>query len=593
MTLLIIITLITIPVSASSATITVQSYSAAPNSVVSLPIELSGNTGIEAMQLYVEYDSALILTGVEKGSALSTLTYNQSGNKEIYPFILMWNGMSEDSSNGTLATLKFTVPNKEGKYNVRVYSKSGMIYDHNLNDIGVEFVDGVVSVTNEKVIPSPSPSTNPVTTDKANIQVSQVKTTSNAEISVDIMLNNNPGIMALQMYVEYDSGLKLKSVSKGDCLSKLDYMSSGTMETYPFVLLWNGLDIDNSNGKLVTLTFQAPQNEGEYTVHVYSKDGMIYNSTLENVDVAFTDGKIMVDNTVHVDSISINPTALNLFIGDTATIEATVLPEKATNKNVKWTTGNAEVATVSNGNVTAVGVGETTITAVSEDGLYKATCNVSVSASDDNVVDSGEDANGILWSLDSNGVLKISGMGKMEDYSKPASIPWYAYRNEIKEVFFDEGITHIATRAMYNCTSLQKAYIARSVVSIGNLGFGRCDDVSIYGYKGTYAETYANDYELPFVEMTIDEEKKMTVDFVSTSKRWYFDISLKDCTEAAMVYLAIYDENNRLLSVKMEDFAIDDITSFEFSKIDTAAYFKAFILNSNLCPLCDSYKDDL
>ena len=85
----------------------------------------------------------------------------------------------------------------------------------------------------------------------------------------------------------------------------------------------------------------------------------------------------------------------------------------------------------------------------------------------------------------------------------------------------------------------------------------------------------------------------MTVDFVSTSKRWYFDISLKDCTEAAMVYLAVYDENNRLLSVKMEDFAIDDITSFEFSKIDTAAYFKAFILNSNLCPLCDSYKDDL
>lgn len=144
---------------------------------------------------------------------------------------------------------------------------------------------------------------------------------------------------------------------------------------------------------------------------------------------------------------------------------------------------------MSNGTVTAVGVGETTITAVSEDGLYKATCNVSVSASDDNVVDSGEDANGILWSLDSKGILKIAGMGKMEDYSKPTSIPWYAYRNEIKEVFFDEGITHIATRAMYNCTLLQKAYIARSVVSIGNLGFGRCDDVSIYGYKGTYGKT--------------------------------------------------------------------------------------------------------
>ena len=58
-------------------------------------------------------------------------------------------------------------------------------------------------------------------------------------------------------------------------------------------------------------------------------------------------------------------------------LTATVLPENATNKTIKWTSSNTNVATVSNGVVTAKSVGETVITAETANGK-KATCKVTV-----------------------------------------------------------------------------------------------------------------------------------------------------------------------------------------------------------------------
>ena len=60
-------------------------------------------------------------------------------------------------------------------------------------------------------------------------------------------------------------------------------------------------------------------------------------------------------------------------------LDATVLPEDATDKSLTWSSGNPNVATVENGLVTAVGEGTTTITATANDGSGKsATANVHV-----------------------------------------------------------------------------------------------------------------------------------------------------------------------------------------------------------------------
>jgi hypothetical protein len=62
-------------------------------------------------------------------------------------------------------------------------------------------------------------------------------------------------------------------------------------------------------------------------------------------------------------AISVDVESITLGVGETATITATVKPDNATNKNVTWSTSDANVATVDNGVVTAVGKGEATITA--------------------------------------------------------------------------------------------------------------------------------------------------------------------------------------------------------------------------------------
>ena len=83
-----------------------------------------------------------------------------------------------------------------------------------------------------------------------------------------------------------------------------------------------------------------------------------------------------------VESITLDKTEISLETTETATLVATVLPELTTNKSVTWTSSNDAVATVdANGVVTAIAVGEATITATTTDGSnLSATCKVTVVA---------------------------------------------------------------------------------------------------------------------------------------------------------------------------------------------------------------------
>ena len=83
---------------------------------------------------------------------------------------------------------------------------------------------------------------------------------------------------------------------------------------------------------------------------------------------------------VKVSSVSLNPSSLSLTKkGQTAQLSASVSPSNATNKSVTWSSSNNNVATVSNGMVTAVGNGSATITATAADGSGKrASCSVTV-----------------------------------------------------------------------------------------------------------------------------------------------------------------------------------------------------------------------
>lgn len=94
----------------------------------------------------------------------------------------------------------------------------------------------------------------------------------------------------------------------------------------------------------------------------------------DNLDSAFgvvPDGlsaTTKVTVTTKVEGITLDKTEGILNVGNTVTITATVAPEEATNPAVTWSSSDESVATVDEtGKVTAVAVGNATITATSED----------------------------------------------------------------------------------------------------------------------------------------------------------------------------------------------------------------------------------
>ena len=80
-----------------------------------------------------------------------------------------------------------------------------------------------------------------------------------------------------------------------------------------------------------------------------------------------------------VSGIELNKESTVIEKGETETLVATVLPENASNQSITWASTVPEVATVDqNGVVTAVAVGQTVISVMTQDGGKIAYCNVTV-----------------------------------------------------------------------------------------------------------------------------------------------------------------------------------------------------------------------
>lgn len=79
---------------------------------------------------------------------------------------------------------------------------------------------------------------------------------------------------------------------------------------------------------------------------------------------------------IAVESITLNKTSLELAVNQQETLSVSYLPDNATSPTIIWKSSNEEVATVSNGEVTALAAGQTVITA--RCGECTASCNVDV-----------------------------------------------------------------------------------------------------------------------------------------------------------------------------------------------------------------------
>lgn len=87
----------------------------------------------------------------------------------------------------------------------------------------------------------------------------------------------------------------------------------------------------------------------------------------------------------------------------------------------------------------------------------------------------------------------------------------------LRKVNIPDGVTKLAEYTFEGCTSLTEITIPASVTSIDNSAFDTSRPLTIYGYEGSAAQTYADQYEnFTFVPLsTVTDESGITADVTS------------------------------------------------------------------------------
>ena len=95
---------------------------------------------------------------------------------------------------------------------------------------------------------------------------------------------------------------------------------------------------------------------------------------------------------------------------------------------------------------------------------------------------------------------------------RESKIPAGAYKGItcMKEATLEEGITLIEDDAFANCDNLEKIVIPRSVTGIRYTAFTYDTKLTMYGYKDTYAEKYAEMFGFPFVALDDSDTPPVT-----------------------------------------------------------------------------------
>ncbi|KPU43362.1 kappa-carrageenase precursor [Oxobacter pfennigii] len=136
-----------------------------------------------------------------------------------------------------------------------------------------------------------------------------------------------------------------------------------------------------SGNKKYYIDAAQTDSAGNFSFEFNTEEGLNYQGKV-NVGGELRDFSFSTKSSeeIAVQSVELDEDTLELEVGDSETLTATILPQNATNKKLVWKSSNTAIATVDqNGNVTAIKEGATQIEVASEaDGSKKDTCDVTV-----------------------------------------------------------------------------------------------------------------------------------------------------------------------------------------------------------------------
>ncbi len=162
-------------------------------------------------------------------------------------------------------------------------------------------------------------------------------------------------------------------------------------------------------------------------------------------------------STIDVTSVTLDAESGSLYVGQKATLKATVAPENATDKTVTWASSDQTVATVENGVVTAVGKGNATITATagSKSATYALTVNdfsdLPNAFYDEGIINDGESTGAaghmIYWFGEGAAVSNIERAEGTNEYSMTytAGGQWWATQLFYKGLYQEAGDSYVVS----------------------------------------------------------------------------------------------------------------------------------------------------
>ena len=109
-----------------------------------------------------------------------------------------------------------------------------------------------------------------------------------------------------------------------------------------------------------------------------------------------------------------------------------------------------------------------------------AVINTSITASAANTIKNGNLSDDLKWIFDSDGTLTISrtsaagSTAMMPDFETKDDIPWLSYRDQIKKVVINKGITYIGKGAFIYYPSLTVVQLPEDLQIIGMYSFFGC-----------------------------------------------------------------------------------------------------------------------
>ena len=140
---------------------------------------------------------------------------------------------------------------------------------------------------------------------------------------------------------------------------------------------------DNATNKNVTWKVQR----GGTGIISVSETGLVTGKAVGTAKVVVTTEEngftatcsvTVVQQIIHVTNVALSKSSVSIKQGKSSTLTATISPSNASNKSVTWTSSNPNVAIVTNGTITGVSQGTSTITVKTADGNLTASCEVTI-----------------------------------------------------------------------------------------------------------------------------------------------------------------------------------------------------------------------